>query len=266
MPGGETLRFEVDGRVATLTIDRPDAMNALDPETFAALEEAWLEVRDNPDIWVAVVTGAGDRAFCAGADLKKTVPARAGAEGTARWRVFASQLQRSLDDGIELWKPVIAAVNGYCLGAGLTLLSMCDIRVATEEATFGLPEVRHGVFPTLGATQRLARQLPHAVAMELLLLGDPLTAQQALHHGLINRVVPRDQLMDTAREYAARFASSATLTVRAIKEAALRGHSMPLAEGMRLEQLLSTAVRQTEDFKEGPRAFAEKRPPRFQGR
>ena len=161
---------------------------------------------------MAIVTGAGDRSFCAGADLKKTIPARPGAEGQAHWRMFQPNAQPNLDDGLHLWKPVIAAVNGYCLGAGLTLLSACDIRVAVDSATFGLPEVKRGIVPTLGATQRLP----------------PLTA-------------------------------------RAIKESVLRGQSMPLEEGMRLEQLLSQAVRQTDDFQEGPKAFAEKRVPRYRG-
>lgn len=265
MPDRASVRFEVADRVATVTIDRPEAMNALDPETLEALSEAWTEVRDNPSIWVAIVTGAGDKAFCAGADLKKTIPARPGAEGQANWRMFQPNAQPSLDDGLELWKPVIAAVNGYCLGAGLTLMSACDIRVASTQATFGLPEVRRGIVPTLGATQRLPRQLPHAIAMEILLLGESLSAAQALQFGLVNAVVEPEEVMAEAGRYAERFLAGPPLTVRAIKEATLRGLSMPLAEGMRLESLLSLAVRRTDDFREGPRAFAEKREPRYTG-
>jgi enoyl-CoA hydratase/carnithine racemase len=265
MPDRASVRFEVADRVATVTIDRPEAMNALDPETLEALSEAWTEVRDNPSIWVAIVTGAGDKAFCAGADLKKTIPARPGVEGQANWRMFQPNAQPSLDDGLELWKPVIAAVNGYCLGAGLTLMSACDIRVASTQATFGLPEVRRGIVPTLGATQRLPRQLPHAIAMELLLLGEPLSAAQALQFGLVNAVVEPEEVMAEAGRYAERFLAGPPLTARAIKEATLRGLSMPLAEGMRLESLLSQAVRRTDDFREGPRAFAEKREPRYTG-
>ncbi len=265
MSATRPVLFDVSERVATVTINRPEAMNALDPETLQALSEVWAEVRDNPDIWVAIVTGAGDRSFCAGADLKKTIPARPGAEGQAHWRMFQPNAQPNLDDGLHLWKPVIAAVNGYCLGAGLTLLSACDIRVAVDSATFGLPEVKRGIVPTLGATQRLPRQLPHAVAMELLLLGEPLSSQQALRFGLINRVVEDGKAMDAAREYAERFLGGPPLTARAIKESVLRGQSMPLEESMRLEQLLSQAVRQTDDFQEGPKAFAEKRVPRYRG-
>lgn len=224
----DVVSFEVAGRVATVTLTRPEAMNALDPETISSLTDCWLEIRDNPEIWAAVVTGEGDRAFCAGADLKKTIPARPGATD-ANWPIFQPSARHAIDNGMQIWKPIVAAVNGYCLGAGLTLLSMCDIRIAAEHAEFGLPEVRRGIVPTLGATQRLTRQLPWSVAMELLLLGDHISAR------------------------------------RAIKEAAVRGLSLPIDEGIRLEELLSAHVRRTEDFKEGPKAFAEKRDPAYRG-
>ena len=254
--------FEVADRVATVTINRPEAMNALDPETLGGLAEAWAEIRDNPEIWTAIVTGAGDRAFCAGADLKKTIPRRAD-EGA--WQAFQPSSRSAIDDGVQLWKPVIAAVNGYCLAAGLTLLSACDIRIASERAEFGLPEVRWGIVPTLGATQRLPRQLPWAVAMELLLLGERIGAQRAYECGLVNRVVPHDQVMGAARAVAARLTAGPPLTQRAIKEAAVRGLSLPIEEGIRLEALLSQQVRRTEDFVEGPKAFAEKREPNYRG-
>ncbi len=262
MPGGPTVAFEVADRVATVTINRPEAMNALDPETLGGLAEAWAEIRDNPEIWTAIVTGAGDRAFCAGADLKKTIPRRAD-EGA--WQAFQPSSRSAIDDGVQLWKPVIAAVNGYCLAAGLTLLSACDIRIASERAEFGLPEVRWGIVPTLGATQRLPRQLPWAVAMELLLLGERIGAQRAYECGLVNRVVPHDQVMVAARAVAARLTAGPPLTQRAIKEAAVRGLSLPIEEGIRLEALLSQQVRRTEDFVEGPKAFAEKREPNYRG-
>ena len=262
MPGGPTVTFDLTDRIATVTINRPEAMNALDPETVAALAEVWAEVRDNPEIWTAIVTGAGDRAFCAGADLKKSIPRRAD-EGA--WQTFQPSARSAIDDGVQIWKPMIAAVNGYCLGAGLTLLSACDIRIASERAEFGLPEVRRGILPTLGATQRLTRQLPWAIAMELLLMGEHFDAERARECGLINRVVPHETVMDEARSVAERFVAGAPLTQRAIKEAAVRGLSMPIEEGMRLESLLSQHVRRTEDFAEGPRAFAEKREPIYRG-
>ena len=266
MPATRPVLFDVEDRVATVTLNRPEAMNALDPETFAALAEAWTEISDNPDIWVAIVTGAGGKAFSAGADLKKTVPRRPGGAGAEIARVFQPRGGSSLDDGIHVWKPIIAAVDGYCLGAGLTLLSVTDFRIASEKSVFGLPEVRRGIFPTLGATHRLYRQLPHAIAMELILYGDNLDAQQALQYGLINRVVPSAEVMPLAREAAARFTAGAPLTQRAIKESVVRGHGLPLEDAIRLESMLAFATRQTADFAEGPKAFAEKREPKYQGR
>lgn len=260
----DVVSFELAERVATVTLTRPEAMNALDPETISSLADCWLEIRDNPEIWAAVVTGEGERAFCAGADLKKTIPARPGATD-ANWPIFQPSARQAIDNGMQIWKPIVAAVNGYCLGAGLTLLSMCDIRIAAEHAEFGLPEVRRGIVPTLGATQRLTRQLPWSVAMELLLLGDHISARRAHECGLVNKVVPSGEELGEARAVARRFTEGAPLTQRAIKEAAVRGLSLPIDEGIRLEELLSAHIRRTEDFKEGPKAFAEKREPEYRG-
>jgi enoyl-CoA hydratase/carnithine racemase len=257
------VQYAIKDRIAYVTIDRPEVLNALHPPASEEMLGAFVEFRDDPDALVAIVTGTGDRAFCAGNDLKyhaaNVQPGEAypGAE-TVPFAGITSEF--------TCWKPIIAAVNGYCLGAGLTLLSACDIRVASETAEFGLPEVRRGIVPTLGATQRLPRQLPFALAMEMLLLGEHMSAAEAERHGLVNTVVPQSEVMETARDYAARFLAEPPLTVRAIKEAAIRGQSMPIEEGMRLESLLSTAIRATDDFKEGPKAFAEKREPRYQGR
>ncbi|MYB23352.1 MAG: enoyl-CoA hydratase/isomerase family protein [Chloroflexi bacterium] len=260
----DTVNFELSDRIATVTLNRPEAMNALDPETIASLAEIWVEIRDNPDIWVGIVTGAGERAFCAGADLKKTIPTRPGTLGV-NWPVFQPSLRNTIDGGMQIWKPMIAAVNGYCLAAGLTLLSACDLRIAAEHAQFGLPEVIRGIVPTLGATQRLTRQLPWSAAMELLLMGEHIDAQRAYEIGLVNRVVPADEVIPTARAWAEKLTAGAPLTQRAIKEAAVRGLSLPIDEGIRMEELLSAHIRKTEDFKEGPRAFAEKRPPIYGG-
>jgi len=262
------LLFEVQDRIATLTINRPEAMNAMDPETYSELSRAWIEVRDNPDIWVAVITGANNpdrppqkQAFTAGADLKKTIP-----QTPEMWHFWQTQEEQILNRGLEVWKPVIAAVNGYCLAGGMTLLLATDIRIASEYATFGLSEVKRGILPANGGTQRTLRQLPYPIAMELLLLGDPIDAQQALAYGLVNKVVPHDQVMPVAMEYARRLAANPPLAVRAIKELAVRSQYMHLADGLRLEQAISAVLRQTEDAKEGPRAFAEKRPPVYRGR
>lgn len=255
------LHFETRDHIARLTINRPEAMNAMDPETYRELSDAWIEVRDNPEIWVAIITGAGDRAFTAGADLKRTIPRR-----PEMWEFWQTQAEQILNRGLEVWKPVVAAVNGYCLAGGMTLLFATDIRIAAEHATFGISEVKRGILPANGGTQRALRQLPYPIAMELLLLGDQITAQQALQYGLVNRVVPLAELMPTAEAYARRLAENAPLAVRAIKELAIRGQYLPLSEGLRLEQAIQQVLRQTEDAQEGPRAFAEKRRPEYHGR
>jgi E-phenylitaconyl-CoA hydratase len=255
------LDFEIRDRVAYLTLNRPEAMNAMDPELYKALSDAWIEVRDNPEIWCAVITGAGDRAFTAGADLKKTIPRQ-----PEMWEFWQTQADQILNRGLEVWKPVIAAVNGYCLAGGMTLLFATDIRIAAEHATFGISEVKRGILPGNGGTQRALRQLPYPIAMELLLIGDQLTAQQALQYGLVNRVVSKEELMPTAEAYARKIVANAPLAVRAIKELAVRSQYMHLNDGLRLEAAIQQVLRQSEDAKEGPRAFAEKRPARWTGR
>jgi len=255
------LDFEVRDRVAYLTLNRPEAMNAMDPEMYAALSNAWVEVRDNPDIWCALITGAGDRAFTAGADLKKTIPRR-----PEMWEFWQTQHDQILNRGLEVWKPVIAAVNGYCLAGGMTLLFATDIRIAAEHATFGISEVKRGILPGNGGTQRALRSLPYPIAMELLLIGDTLTAQQALQYGLVNRVVPKENLLATAEAYARKLVANAPLAVRAIKELAVRSQYMHLTDGLRMEAAIQQVLRTTDDATEGPKAFAEKRPANWTGR
>lgn len=261
------LLFDVRDHIATLTFNRPEAMNAMDPETYRELSQAWSEVRDNPEIWVAIITGSGDRAFTAGADLKRrTTPSTgAGAEADA-WRFWQTQEEQILNRGLEVWKPVIAAVNGYCLGGGMTLLFACDLRVAAEHASFGLSEVKRGILPGNGGTQRALRQLPYAFAMELLLLGDAITAQDALRLGLVNKVVAKEALMPAALDYARRLCENPPLAVRAIKELAVRSQSMHVSDGLRLEAAVARTLSNTEDAREGRAAFAEKRKPSFRGR
>jgi E-phenylitaconyl-CoA hydratase len=256
-----SVLFEVRDHVAYLTINRPEVMNAMDPATYRALSERWIEVRDDPDIWVAIITGAGDKAFSAGADLRETIP-----RVPEIWEFWQTQKEPILNRGLEVWKPVIAAVNGYCLAGGMTLLLATDIRIAAEHARFGVPEVKRGILPANGGTQRLLRQIPYAIAMELLLTGDAIDAQEAYRIGLVNKVVPLAELMPTAEAVARRICANGPLAVRAIKELAVRSQSLPLSEGLRLEQAIAQVLRQTEDAQEGPRAFAEKRPPRYQGR
>ncbi|MDA8261761.1 MAG: enoyl-CoA hydratase-related protein [Actinomycetota bacterium] len=255
-----SVDLEVAGGVATIVINRPERLNALDAEAYQALSDAWVRVRDDAAIRVAVITGAGEKSFCVGADLKSFVNAPANL--SEFWLTQQGQL---LNRGLEVWKPVIAAVNGYCLGGGMTLLLATDMRVSAEHATFGLSEVKRGIVAGNGGTQRVLANLPYPIAMELLLTGEPLDAEQAARWGLVNRVVPREKLMDAALELASKVAANAPLAVQASKELAVRSRDMDLATGLRLEQSLNRLLQFTSDAAEGPRAFAERRPPVFEG-
>jgi len=254
------IDVELSGGVAVITINRPERMNAMDADAYAALSEAWQRVRDDTGIRAAVVTGAGDRAFTTGADIKSFLTDPADLSGF--WNTQRDQL---LNRGLEVFKPIVAAVNGYCLGGGMTLLLATDIRVAAEHASFGLAEVKRGVIAGNGGTQRVLAQLPYAIAMEVLLTGDRFDAATAERWGLVNRVVPAGELMATAMDYAERIAANAPLAVQAAKELALRSRDMDLVSGLRLEQTMNRLLQFSEDAKEGPVAFAEKRPPRFEG-
>ena len=255
------LIYEKKGNLAYITINRPEVMNAMDPETYQELSQAWIEVRDDPDVWCAIITGAGDKAFSSGADLRKTIPRE-----EERWHFWQTQEEQILNRGLEIWKPIIAAVNGYCLAGGMTLLLATDIRVAAEHAKFGLSEVKRGILPGNGGTQRAIRQLPYPIAMWLLLSGEWLTAQQAFQYGLVNKVVPMGELMTEAERMAHVICQNGPLAVRAIKELAVRGQYMPIEYGLRMEQAIGQVLKTTEDAREGPRAFAEKRRPDFTGR
>jgi E-phenylitaconyl-CoA hydratase len=262
-----SVLFETSGKIAILTICRPLAMNALDAETLALLNKAWIDFRDNPDLWVAIVTGAGGKAFCAGADIR----------GLAKYFSSLTAIQRKakadtepglggITRNLEIWKPVIAAVNGYCLAGGLELALACDIRIASETATFGFTEVSRGIIPGAGGTQRLPRLIPLGKSLEMILTGDSIDAQEAYRIGLVNKVVPPNQLLPEAMKLAERICRNAPLAVQAAKEAVYRGMDLPLCEGLRLEQFLAEPVCQSEDAKEGPRAFFDKRPPVFTGK
>ncbi|KUL96465.1 enoyl-CoA hydratase [Bosea sp. WAO] len=255
-----SIDLAIDGAVAIVTINRPERRNAMDAEHYAGLSRAWIEVRDNPAIRTAIVTGAGDKAFSAGADLKSFT-----ADAPPLADTLLTQQGQLLNRGLEVWKPVIAAVNGACLGGGTTLLLATDIRIAVRHATFSVSEVKRGLFPGNGGTQRLIQQLPHAIAMELLLTGDGIDAATAERWGLVNRVVEPDELMPTALAYARRIAENAPLAVQAAKELALRSRDVDLATGLRLEQLMLRLLQTSADAREGSDAFGEKRPPRFTG-
>jgi len=224
--------------------------------------DAWMAVRDDPDVWVAIVTGAGEKSFSAGADLKemrqRNDAAAAGSESPPRPVQTPTR-------GLEVWKPIIAAINGYCFGGGLELALACDIRIAASHAVFGLPEVTRALIPGSGGTQRLPRVMPFAIALEYLLTGERLTAEEALNYNLISRIVPADELMSAAEALAAKINRNGPMAVRIAKEAAYKGIDVPLADGLRLEELLLQKVLDTEDAKEGPRAFAAKRQPEYKG-
>jgi enoyl-CoA hydratase len=251
------VRFERDGQVAIITLDRPSKLNAYTPQMFEELIEHCDEFTHDRDLRVAILTGAGERAFCAGADLGKTL-SRITDGGP---RHFADITKRFFS---TIYKPIITAVNGICTAGGTEMMVGTDLRLAVPHATFGLGEVRWGITPGGGSHVRLPRQIPWAIAMEILLTGRPITAQRAYEIGLINKIVEPDKLMDEALELAHTIASNAPLAVEAAKEIAVRG--MGLEGPFQLEYYISGRVLTTEDAKEGPLAFAEKRPPHYQGR
>ncbi|NBO15481.1 MAG: enoyl-CoA hydratase/isomerase family protein [Betaproteobacteria bacterium] len=256
------LDFEVspDG-IALITLNRPERLNAMDAEHYQWLSQAWCKVRDDANIRVAIITGAGQRAFTTGADIKSFLTAPPSLSD-----MWLTQRDQLLNRGLEVWKPVIAAVNGLCLGGGMTLLLATDIRIAATHASFSLAEVKRGVIPGNGGTQRVLDQLPYAIGMEMLLTGEAMDAQAAQRWGLVNRVVAPEDLLSTAYAYARKIAANAPLAVQAAKELALRARDVDLHTGLRIEAVINRMLMQTEDAKEGPAAFAEKRPPQFKGK
>ena len=254
-----SVRRELDGAILVVTIDRPQARNALSLDMSRSLAEAWTELRDDPAIRVAVLTGAGEAAFCAGAWYGSMTPLERRRHGEGEPGLGG--LTRNLDPG----KPVLAAINGTCLAGGLELALACDLRIAATHATFGLPEVRWGIIPGAGGTQRLQRAVPSAVAMEMLLTGSPIDAEAALRAGLVSRIVPATMLLDEALDLAERIARNAPLAVQTARAAARAGAHLALADALSLEQLYAEPLRQTTDVQEGLRAFSERREPRFEG-
>jgi enoyl-CoA hydratase len=254
--------LEREGRVATVVLDRPEKLNAIDPVMASGLEAAWRELAADDGVHVIVLTGSGSRAFCAGADLATLLP-----EVTAGgWQDGVGPEGNVFLKSLPLYKPIVAAVNGDALAGGTELLLATDIRVAVEEARFGLPEPRSGLLPAGGGTVRLPRQIPYCRAMEILLTGRLLSAQEALEFGLLNRVVPRSQLDDVVGEYVRLLLANGQVAIRRIKESVLATQGLPLASAFHTEARLGQEVFATEDAREGPRAFTEKRSARFIGR
>lgn len=262
-----SIKTEIRGNVLIVTLDREETRNALNAEMREALIEVWQSYSQNDDLRVAVLTGAGNKAFCAGADLKEVgeyyrsmTPIERREHGELNPGLGA--LTRNFDPR----KPVIAAINGPCLAGGLELALACDIRIAAEHAVFGLPEVRRGILPGAGGTQRLPRCVPVGVAMEMILSGAPIDADAALRWGLVSHVVEAGKLLEEAVRIAELIAANGPLAVRAARDAINQGLALPLDQALRLEQFQAEPLRLSEDAKEGVQAFVEKRAPNFIGK
>lgn len=256
-----SIDFSRTGAIALITINRPEAMNALDVEHDRALAEGWKAFEADATLLVAILTGAGGKAFCTGGDLKTYMPWRReialqGSEGAISFGGM------TLVD--EISKPVIAAIQGHCVAGGLELAMACDMRICTPDLKFGLAEVRWGVLPGGGGTQRLPRLVPLGSALEMILTGDSIDAQRAERIGLVNRVVTADMLLNTAFILAERVAANGPVAVKAAKRAVLLGLERALAEGLALEGELQNQLLQTDDAEEGLRAFAERRKPKYE--
>jgi len=252
--------YKVEGRIATITLNRPEAYNSVDVKTLRELRDAMVAFRDNNDVWVGILTGAGEKAFCSGADVAGMLPFLRDNAHTP-W-----EIPETSPRAMELYKPLIGAINGYALGGGLEIALICDIRIAAEHARFGCPEVNLGIMPGWGATQRLTRIIPRAKAAELIFTGKPINAQEAWRIGLVNEVVPKTELMARAQKWAEDLTQVSPLALRAAKEAMIRGYSMPLDEGIKLESALFSYLLGTEDFVEGRDAFLNKRKPQFKAK
>lgn len=270
-PSEPTILYEAVGHVRVLRINRPHRLNALCPATIEALRTYLIEFRDDSEARVCILTGTGTRAFCTGADLKETLPPATAFAAAVFEPDHASITQgnyiRGLDlERLDLGKPIIAAVNGHAVGGGMELALACDIRIASETATFGLPEVKVGSIPAVGGIQRLIRYAPHSLAMQMILTGERIDAATAARIGLVSAAVPPDQLLERAMEVAQRIAANAPLAVKAARMLAIEGINMPIPQAMLLEQFVWGVLRDTADRVEGRKAFAEKRAPVFRGR
>ena len=253
------IEYQKDGRIAIFTINRPEVMNALSPEALSEMTEALIDFRDNKELWVGIITGAGEKAFCTGLDLRGASPGsnlNPGRQGAP---------QATLVRGLELWKPLIAAVNGYALGGGLELALACDFIYASENAKFGQPEINLGIIPGFGGTQRLSRLLGKAIAKELCMTGLMISAQEAKALGLVNKVFPPDKLWEETMKTANLIASKGKVSLRSVKQCIDRGYDTDLRRGCQMECDHFGLCMSSPDAKEGMSAFLEKRKPEFKG-
>lgn len=268
MPVVEVERAD---HVTVVRLNRPQARNAMNPELIVALADTWERLAGDDDVRVVVLTGAPSSTFCAGFDLGSFIPLMTGArEPVDEWdhRIAADPglAGRATLRDLDLGKPLVVAANGHAIAGGMELLLAADLRVVADGARLGLSEVRLGLIPAMGGTARLARQLPPALASELLLTAAPITAAQALAAGLVNRVVPADEVLATALELAGAIAANAPLAVRAARAVIRAAGDLTESAALDLERRHSDTLARTADAVEGPRAFLEKRPPRFEGR
>ena len=262
---GPHLLFEREGHTAIVTLNRPAKKNALSGEMLVRMHDAWVEIDENPDIRVAIVTGAGGN-FCSGADLKAMAAGHPDDEWTSRFQADGDLHWKALLRHFIPAKPIIAAVEGYAVAGGTEILQAMDIRVAGHGATFGVAEVRRGLFPLGGSTVRLSRQIPYTIAAEMLLTGRFITATEALEYGLIGHVVPDGTALDEARQIAELISANGPLAVQAVLRSMRATRELPEKEGLALELEIGQPIFASEDAMEGPTAFAEKRTPNFLGR
>ena len=260
----EFIRYEQRDHVATVTLNRPEVLNAIHPPMAEELADAWERIRDDDSVWVGVLTGSGTRAFCAGADLKWR--AEAGEAVRSHNRAEASGAARGFQRGRDCYKPLLAVVNGYAVGGGLELVLGCDLVVAAEHAQLGLPEARRGLLADAGGIHKLVRRLPWSAAMQLILTGELISAEEARRIGLVNQVVPAGDLQAAAEQWVEAILACAPLSLQAGKEAAVRGLELPLWEAVNTRFPLAERMYESEDFIEGPKAFAEKRKPVWKGK
>lgn len=251
------IRYQTEGHIRIITLDSPEKRNALNPTDLEELSRLEGEFTGDADAWVLILTGAGDKTFCAGADLAEGVGAVLSGE------IKFDPLPRRWFS--HCYKPIIAAVNGFATGGGMELVLLTDIRIAADNASFGLPEVRLGLIPQFGACCNLPHQIPYCRAMELLLTGDRISAQEALQYGLINKVVPQEELISSAMQMAERLCENGPVALRLIKEVALKSRGVPREMGYLMEMEIGGQAFATEDAREGPMAFFEKRKPNFRG-
>lgn len=260
-----TILFDARDQIAYVTFNRPEAMNAVNRQMARELVEVCNRIEEDGAIRVAIFTGAGERAFSAGMDLKERAEGAVSPIERRRQKLSAT-IRTQTRAVAAISKPTIAAIRGYCVGGGLEFALACDLRVAAEDAKLGLSEVKRGLIPGAGGTQRLARAIGVAKALEICLTGDNVTGAEAQRLGLVNISAPASEVMKAAEDLAGRILKGAPLSVLFIKEAIKKGVELSLEEGFRLESDLSALVGTTEDSKEGPQAFAEKRAPVWRGK